>query len=158
MTTMDWNRDKGKWIKVCTYCKRSYEVDGDNWSEALENMQANFRLHSYHERASRKSCPADNLIYRCRTCEADTTNNRISNGLDRLEMLSAQGNKCLICAVDISFSGGKSGSAKVDHNKTTGKIRGILCNTCNTAIGHFEGNIDWLGKAIKYLKAEHENN
>lgn len=39
----------------------------------------------------------------------------------------------------------------VDHNHTTGKVRGLLCNSCNTGIGLLGEDIDILIKAIKYL-------
>ena len=40
----------------------------------------------------------------------------------------------------------------VDHCHTTGNVRGLLCDTCNTALGKFRDNIDLLNEAIKYLK------
>ena len=40
----------------------------------------------------------------------------------------------------------------VDHNHTTGKIRGLLCNNCNSAIGLFKENTTVLQKAIEYLR------
>ena len=40
----------------------------------------------------------------------------------------------------------------VDHNHQTGKIRGLLCSTCNRALGLFKDNRKNLINAIKYLK------
>jgi len=40
----------------------------------------------------------------------------------------------------------------VDHDHTTGKVRGLLCNNHNVALGLFKDNIELLEKAIKYLK------
>ena len=40
----------------------------------------------------------------------------------------------------------------LDHNHSTGKFRGWLCNDCNNALGKFNDDIDFLKKAIKYLK------
>ena len=43
----------------------------------------------------------------------------------------------------------------VDHNHTTGKVRGLLCTHCNTALGHMFDNVSLLQNAIGYL---HDNN
>ena len=40
----------------------------------------------------------------------------------------------------------------VDHCHTTNKVRGLLCQKCNTAIGLLEDNITSLENAIKYLE------
>jgi len=34
----------------------------------------------------------------------------------------------------------------------TGKFRAILCNNCNSGLGMFEDNVEYLENAIKYLK------
>ena len=43
-------------------------------------------------------------------------------------------------------------SLHIDHCHDSGKVRGLLCHGCNTAIGLFKENIDTMLKAIKYLK------
>ena len=40
----------------------------------------------------------------------------------------------------------------VDHDHSTGKIRGILCHSCNTALGNFKDDPDILGRALEYIK------
>lgn len=39
----------------------------------------------------------------------------------------------------------------VDHDHTTGEIRGLLCRRCNTAIGQIGESLTWLKSAILYL-------
>lgn len=40
----------------------------------------------------------------------------------------------------------------VDHNHKSRKIRGLLCRTCNLAIGFFFDQIQLLEEAIRYLR------
>jgi hypothetical protein len=40
----------------------------------------------------------------------------------------------------------------VDHDHTTGEIRGLLCSRCNTAIGYVEEKKEILEEIILYLK------
>ena len=39
----------------------------------------------------------------------------------------------------------------IDHCHSTNKIRGVLCNNCNTALGLVGDNVDTLHKMINYL-------
>lgn len=59
-----------------------------------------------------------------------------------------QDGKCAICEKEIIFP---SKQCNVDHDHVTGSIRGLLCLNCNTAIGLFSDNIQFLKNAIKYL-------
>ena len=40
----------------------------------------------------------------------------------------------------------------VDHNHSTGKVRGLLCSRCNLILGNAKDDIEVLENAIKYLK------
>jgi hypothetical protein len=40
----------------------------------------------------------------------------------------------------------------VDHDHKTGVIRGLLCNSCNGALGLFEESLELLEKAARYLE------
>ena len=39
----------------------------------------------------------------------------------------------------------------VDHCHKTGKIRGLLCNSCNTALGLLKDDISLFKRSIDYL-------
>jgi len=40
----------------------------------------------------------------------------------------------------------------IDHCHSTNKVRGVLCNNCNTALGLVGDNISTLTNAVKYLQ------
>ena len=63
-------------------------------------------------------------------------------------MLLAQENACAIC--HISFDG----TPHVDHDHTSGNVRGLLCHGCNIGLGHFRDNRDTLLSAADYLEAK----
>jgi hypothetical protein len=42
----------------------------------------------------------------------------------------------------------------IDHDHETGKIRGLLCHSCNKALGFFKDSVLFLEAAIRYLNSE----
>jgi len=67
------------------------------------------------------------------------------------ELLLSQGNKCKICRVD-SNPDSRAGYFVIDHNHTTGDIRGLLCTKCNALLGLAQDSEDILERAKQYLQ------
>ena len=63
-------------------------------------------------------------------------------------MLEGQNNSCKICSVQFS----ESKKHKIDHCHKTGVVRGLLCCSCNTALGKFKDSPDTLRKAAAYVE------
>ena len=68
------------------------------------------------------------------------------------EMLSEkQGDSCAIC---LTMEAGRGhGYFHVDHDHTTGKIRGLLCDLCNRGLGYFKDSAYLMTKGAKYLES-----
>lgn len=65
-------------------------------------------------------------------------------------MTLEQNNCCKICnrhAAESNFE-----KLSVDHNHKTGKVRGLLCNKCNAALGLFMDDATIINSALNYLK------
>lgn len=63
-----------------------------------------------------------------------------------------QEGKCKICGCEeTTVANGITRSLAVDHNHTSGVIRGLLCRKCNTAIGLLKEDKLLLLKAVEYL-------
>jgi len=75
---------------------------------------------------------------------------------DYCRMLAAQNGKCVVCGRENSgyVKNGEYTRMYVDHDHATGKIRGLLCRTCNSAIGFAQDNPEILEKLSKYLRGE----
>ena len=68
-------------------------------------------------------------------------------------MLEKQEHRCQICGSE-GFSMHKNGTMLlvVDHDHTTGHVRGLLCHNCNRALGLLQDNIQVIQKALEYLE------
>lgn len=66
------------------------------------------------------------------------------------EMLFNQNGVCAICSGEPPKNQHKK-RLNIDHCHSTGKIRGLLCDACNRAIGLLKDSPDLLNKAISYL-------
>src|ERR1019366_1635613 len=67
-------------------------------------------------------------------------------------LLAEQGAACAICQ---SRNPRGRGTFHVDHCHDTGRIRGLLCTTCNSGLGHFKDDPARLEAAAAYLRRHH---
>jgi hypothetical protein len=73
------------------------------------------------------------------------------NGYNK--MFQAQGGSCKICQVHQTDL---SRRLDIDHDHSTGAVRGLLCSGCNTYLGRYEGGKEvgpeWIKRFKKYLR------
>ena len=88
-----------------------------------------------HER-DRKYTPESGLIRRYGITLAE-----------RDQMILDQNGGCALCGKNLN----ELSKINVDHDHDTGKIRGILCSSCNMGLGLLGDNLEALKKATDYL-------
>ena len=66
-------------------------------------------------------------------------------------LLIKQNNKCYGCN-QLHLETDSKTRLNIDHNHTTGKVRGLLCSNCNSTLGYANDNITTLSNLILYLK------
>jgi hypothetical protein len=64
-----------------------------------------------------------------------------------LALFERQKGACALCEEVVSHR-----RLCVDHDHQTGRVRGLLCIQCNSALGTFGDTADGLKKAIEYLE------
>jgi hypothetical protein len=79
------------------------------------------------------------------------------SGQEYLEMWNAQGGVCAICGnAEMKIHRGTLAFLSVDHNHQNGKVRGLLCSTCNAGLGAFRDDRELIAKALDYLHSNDE--
>lgn len=64
-----------------------------------------------------------------------------------------QAYRCKICSIHVNDLTGKKKKLCVDHCHTTGKVRGLLCEVCNSMLGMARDSTITLQAAIAYLES-----
>lgn len=114
--------------KLCTICNNIKDINEFRTKDKRRNTLISFchKCHSRKLKAKEYNIPFDLF--------------------DKL--LEQQNHLCKIC----KGTNPDGRELYIDHDHNTGKVRGLLCNHCNTGLGKFKDNILILEEAIRYLK------
>jgi Recombination endonuclease VII/NUMOD3 motif len=72
------------------------------------------------------------------------------NGTRYRDMLDAQNGACAIC--QSPEPGQRRRHFAIDHDHSSGRVRGLLCISCNLSMERLDTVKDWASKATAYLK------
>ncbi|MEU7048391.1 endonuclease domain-containing protein [Streptomyces eurythermus] len=90
----------------------------------------------------------DGLQVRCRECVARYNSaahsRRRREPLGKRVPIASQGGVCCVCLSAVP--------AHVDHCHETGRVRGVLCFSCNAALGQFKDQPDVMRRAAAYVE------
>jgi hypothetical protein len=134
------------------YQRAYYQAHKDKWSRYhLKRHPRKLRAEWTEERLARvrSQCRAHYAANKQAWREADLKR-KYSLSLDDFDaLIEKQGNRCAACGTP---DWGKRGPV-VDHDHETGKVRGILCNTCNLVAGLFDDDCERFLRLVEYLKS-----
>lgn len=120
------------WTKICPVCNKEF-IGTKDWDESQKIFNNDFDLA--------RNLP-DGLQAACKSC--NRMKRRMRRGMkehNAEQMFQDQEGKCKICCVEIYMPyryPADAQGARVDHCHTTGKVRGLLCHTCNILVGMYE--------------------
>ncbi len=121
---------------LCVRCKErpmAYPHSKNHWCKICvdEVRRANYNPHRVRDRNLRNN-------YRGFTSK------------DYDALLLKQNGVCAVCGEH------QGKHLHVDHDHTTGNVRGLLCNDCNAALGHVHDDPVIIRKLLHYI-LEHSN-
>tara|TARA_B100001250_G_scaffold293225_1_gene254862 strand:+ start:939 stop:1508 length:570 start_codon:yes stop_codon:yes gene_type:complete len=120
--------------KICDRCYKYLDTE--------ESFSGN-RIKKNNVVTKRPSCKSCRKIIEGKSIKAD----------DRRQWLKIKPiNQLFDCPICNKISIAGLTKIVLDHDHSTGKVRGYLCESCNTGIGRFKDNIELLKNAIKWLE------
>ena len=75
---------------------------------------------------------------------------------ERWKMLAEQDNLCAVCDKHLTIFGVGLDDACIDHDHTTGRVRGVLCGACNRVLGFLRDSIPTALRVVEYLEKGRE--
>ncbi|MER5507235.1 endonuclease VII domain-containing protein [Streptomyces sp. NPDC002766] len=103
-----------------------------------------------HSEWHRNATASDGLSTRCKACRAAQSRQdhlKRQYGIteaERDELVASQGGVCCVCLA--------AAPEHVDHCHKTGRVRGVLCFSCNAALGQFKDRPDAIRRAAAYVE------
>jgi hypothetical protein len=151
----------GKPIKTCKVCKNAYSRE---WRLKNPDRTAEFTRRK-NDRPGFKEQKAAYMrarYQRMGPVENRDRQLRRSYGISLAEyeeLLRQQGGVCAICGIEPMLADRvdarwKDSLLVVDHCHTTGAVRGLLCSTCNLAIGYLKDDPNRMMAAAAYVLAQ----
>jgi len=136
----EFGKDRNAPTGLAYKCKRCAVIVCKKWQKENEEHCRQYRKRRYETHGD---------VLRKRSRESTRRINlRDLYGITEEEyrqLYSSRDGGCWACGVKLP-------TLCVDHNHSTGEVRGLLCSRCNSGIGFLGDSIDGLEKAIAYLK------
>lgn len=139
-------------MKKCTTCQQEKPLD-EFYNNSRNKTDGKAAMCKACDKAKHKRWKQNNPEKAKKSMENRRLKHMYNVDLDWWDAkLKAQNNKCAICGIDQK----ETSRFVVDHDHTTGEVRDLLCNKCNTAIGAVKEDTNILKKSLQYLNKHSE--
>lgn len=125
--------------KICSKCNKNLSLENFYKRKDLSSGTQSWCKECQHKRTKEYKQKVGYRKYNLKAAYNITQEEYIS-------LLNKQNGKCKIC--------GNSKKLLIDHNHSTGQIRGLLCHNCNIALGHIFDNPVIASRLTQYLNGE----
>jgi len=154
-------------MKACNKCKKEFPLDkfakqGKRGLRAVCKSCWAAYMRNYNAKNSEKIRENQRLwkLNNHDTYKSSQLKHNFGISLEEYkEMLLAQDFGCAICGKTETIIDPRTGTPRmlaVDHCHETGKVRGLLCFACNSAIGSARHSTEILEEMINYLDKQTE--
>jgi len=111
------------------------------WMEELVNKFLNDPKYSDFklDRKAKKS-----KVFNPKTAHLNENGSKFSSK-DYINRMKVQNDECEICRTRLP-------KLVIDHDHTSGLVRGLLCSGCNSGLGFFRDSLFTVVQAAKYLR------
>lgn len=123
-------------------CKICANIQSQKYRKACRKAVLEYRRKYYD--SHKEQIRLKNIAYRERRYQNLLKRTYGLNVEDYQKLVTKQSGLCAICQLYTKLV--------VDHDHSTGAIRGLLCGKCNKGIGLFKDNSSYLKNAAKYLE------
>lgn len=138
-TRVEMSLDASRRDGISSWCKLCRAVSSRKWGQnnpdKVKEQSKQKRLKPFNPTQAR-----DYILKYRYDLSLEDYNNKLKN----------QNYSCAICKRD---SREMTYYLHVDHNHTTGKVRGLLCSPCNTYLGYIRDNPEVYHNGLTYLEA-----
>lgn len=148
--------DNNKPIKINYTCKECRRIKHkENYLPKLEKLNDGYkRCTSCKEVLELKNFRPNGKYKQSRCSDCETKLSRPKQLYDKYGITIEEYNKLLLdqnYVCKICNNKNENRNLCVDHCHSTGKVRGLLCDQCNTGLGKFKDSVDLLKESINYL-------
>jgi hypothetical protein len=135
--------------KVCNKCAAELAL-GVNWTKGRKKVYINMCSGCYASRQRRYSTERSKAPAALRKQKSYRVLRKYGVSMDVYEKRIASRDTCEICLCPPH----NTRPLVYDHCHTTGNFRGVLCDSCNTAIGKLGDTAEGVSRAVKHLSRQ----